>query len=204
LAAAVPCLANWSQPAIPRAIPLESVQRVLAAINRHTPRGQRDYAIVLLLARLGLRASEVAFLELDDLDWGAGVVTVRGKRSGRAALPVPVDVGEAIAAYLRQGRPHSTCRRVFLRMHAPCVGFRGPSAISCVVRDALERAGVQGPTTGAHQFRHALATQMLTRRESVLHARARGIAIPPWQAAASIPAACSAAAAVSARARVAV
>ena len=167
LVAAVPSVANWSMPAIPRAIPAASVRQLLASINRQTARGRRDYAILLLLARLGLRAGEVAFLELDDLDWEAGQVTVRGKRGARAALPVPADVGAAMAAYLRHGQPRSACRRVFLRAHAPSCGFAGPSAIACVVRDALERAGVKAPTKGAHQFRHGLATQMLRRGASL-------------------------------------
>jgi site-specific recombinase XerD len=161
LVAAVPAVANWSMPSIPRAIPPASVQRLLASINRQTARGRRDYAILLLLARLGLRASEVAFLELDDLDWEGGQVTVRGKRGAQAALPLPADVGAAITAYLRHGRPCSACRRVFLRARAPHCGFAGPSAIACVVRDVLDRAGVDAPTKGAHQFRHGLATQML-------------------------------------------
>jgi site-specific recombinase XerD len=160
LVAAVP-VANWSLPAIPRAIPAESIRQLLASINRQTARGRRDYAIVLVLARLGLRASEVAGLELDDLDWAGAQVTVRGKRGTLAALPLPADVGAALAAYVQHGRPRSSCRRMFLRAHAPHCGFAGPSAIACVVRDALERAGVPAPTRGAHQFRHALATQML-------------------------------------------
>jgi integrase/recombinase XerD len=167
LVAAIPSVANWSMSSIPRAIPAESVRQLLASFNRRTAQGRRDYAILLLLARLGLRASEVAFLELDDLDWEVGQVTVRGKRGARAALPLPADVGAAIAAYLQHGRPHSPSRRVFVRALAPAVGFAGPSAIACVVRDALERAGVNAPTKGAHQFRHALATQMLRRGASL-------------------------------------
>lgn len=167
LVAAVPSVANWSMPSIPRAIPAASVRQLLASINRQTARGRRDYAILLVLARLGLRASEVAFLELDDLDWEGGQVTVRGKRGARAVLPVPADVGAAIAEYLRHGRPRSACRRVFLRAHAPIRGLAGPSAIDCIVRDALERAGVDAPTKGAHQFRHGLATEMLRRGASL-------------------------------------
>lgn len=167
LVAAVPSVANWSMPSIPRAIPAASVRQLLASINRQTARGRRDYAILLLLARLGLRASEVAFLELDDLDWEGGQVTVRGKRGARAVLPVPADVGAAIAEYLRHGRPRSACRRVFLRAQAPIRGLAGPSAIDCIVRDALERAGVDAPTKGAHQFRHGLATEMLRRGASL-------------------------------------
>jgi site-specific recombinase XerD len=167
LVAAIPSVANWSMSSIPRAIPAASVRQLLASMTRRTARGRRDYAILLLLARLGVRASEVAFLELDDVDWEAGQVTVRGKRGARATLPLPADVGAAIAAYLRHGRPHSPSRRVFLRALAPNDGFAGPSAIACIVRDALERAGINAPTKGAHQFRHALATQMLRRGASL-------------------------------------
>jgi site-specific recombinase XerD len=167
LAAAVPVVANWSMTSIPRAIPAESVRQLLASSSRRTPAGRRDYAILLVLARLGLRASEVAFLELDDMDWQTGQVSVRGKGGQRTALPLPTDVGEAIAAYLQHGRPRSARRRVFLRARAPIGGFRGPSAIGSLVRHALVRADVSAPTTGAHQFRHALATQMLRRGASL-------------------------------------
>jgi site-specific recombinase XerD len=167
LGAAVPTVANWSMPSIPRAIPAASVRQLLASINRQTARGRRDYAILLALARLGLRASEVVLLELDDLDWNGGQITVRGKRGVRAALPLPADVGNAIAAYVRHGRRRGACRRVFLRARAPIGGFAGPSAIASIVGNALERSGVEAPTKGAHQFRHALATQMLRRGASL-------------------------------------
>jgi site-specific recombinase XerD len=167
LAAAVPAVANWSMPSIPRAIPAEQVRQLLASISRRTAIGRRDYAIVLLLARLGLRASEVAFLELDDIDWSTGRVSVRGKGGQRTALPVPADVGAAMVAYLRHGRPRSTSRRVFLRSKAPIRGFLSQCAIGSLVRHALQRAGIDAPTTGAHQFRHALATQMLRQGASL-------------------------------------
>jgi integrase/recombinase XerD len=167
LAAAVPTVANWSMSSIPRAIPADAVRQLLASISRRTAVGRRDYAILLVLARLGLRASEVVHLELDDVDWNAGQVSVRGKGGYRTALPLPADVGEAIAAYLRRGRPQSTCRRLFLRVRAPIRGFLGPSAVGSIVRDALVRAGVSAPTTGAHQFRHGLATQMLRHGASL-------------------------------------
>lgn len=167
LAAAVPVVANWSMTSIPRAIPAAAVRQLLASISRRTATGRRDYAIILLLARLGLRASEVVFLELDDIDWGVGQVRVRGKGGQRTALPLPAEVGKAIAAYLRHGRPRSTSRRVFVRVHAPIRGFLGPSAIGSLVRHALLRAEVSAPTTGAHQFRHALATQMLRHGASL-------------------------------------
>jgi site-specific recombinase XerD len=167
LAAAVPCVANWSMTSIPRGIPPDAVRQLLASLDRRTPVGRRDYAILLLLARLGLRASEVAFLELNDLDWAVGQVSVRGKGGQRAALPLSAEVGEAIAAYLRHGRPRSTSRRVFLRAKAPIRGFLDQQAIGAVVRHSLDRTGIKAPTKGAHQFRHALATQMLRHGASL-------------------------------------
>ena len=167
LAAAVPIVANWSMSSIPRAIGADQVRQLLASLDRSTAIGRRDYAIVLLLARLGLRSGEVASLELDDIDWKAGQVSVRGKCGQRTALPLPPDVGKAIAAYLRHGRPRSTSRRVFLRARAPIRGFLGQCAIGSIIRHALQRAGIQAPTKGAHQFRHGLATQMLRRGASL-------------------------------------
>jgi len=167
LAAAVPCVANWSRPSIPRGIAPEQVRELLSKIDRNTAVGRRDYAIVLLLARLGLRSGEVAFLELDDIDWQGGCLSVHGKSGRRAQLPLPKDVGEAIVAYLRHGRPHSASRRVFLRAKAPIRGFLSQCAVGTIVRHALLRAGIQAPTTGAHQFRHALATQMLRQGASL-------------------------------------
>jgi site-specific recombinase XerD len=167
LAAAVPTVANWSMASVPRAIGQDQIRQLLTSIDRRTATGRRDYAIVLLLARLGLRAGEVAFLDLEDIDWAAGQVSVRGKRGQRTALPLPADVGAAIAAYLRHGRPHSTSRRVFLRGRAPICGFASQGGIGSLIRHALQRAGIQAPTTGAHQFRHALATQMLRRGASL-------------------------------------
>jgi len=167
LATAVPCVANWSMPSIPRAIAPDQVRRLLSQIDRNTAVGRRDYAILLLLARLGLRSGEVAFLELDDIDWQRGCLSVQGKRGRRTQLPLPQDVGEAIVAYLRHGRPRSSSRRVFLRARAPVRGFLSQCAVGTIVRHALLRAGIEAPTTGAHQFRHALATQMLRQGASL-------------------------------------
>lgn len=167
LAAAVPVVANWSMTSIPRAIAADQVRQLLASIDRRTAMGRRDYAIVLLLARLGLRSGEVVQLELEDIDWTAGQLSVRGKRGRRSELPLPADVGAAIAAYLRRGRPASTSRRVFLRTKAPLRGFQGASGVGSVVRHALQRAGIPAPTTGAHQFRHGLATEMLRHGASL-------------------------------------
>jgi len=167
LAAAIPVVANWSMSSIPRAIAPDQVRRLLAQIDRHTAVGRRDYAILLLLARLGLRAGEVALLDLDDIDWKAGSLNVHGKTGRRIQLPLPTEVGQAIVAYLRQGRPTSTSRRVFLRARAPNRGFLGPCAVGSIVRHALQRAGIDAPTTGAHQFRHGLATEMLRQGASL-------------------------------------
>jgi len=167
LAAAVPVVPNWSMPSIPRAIPTDQVHQLLASIDRQTATGRRDYAILLLLARLGLRSSEVVFLELDDIDWTTGTLNVRGKSSRLNEFPLPQEVGQAIAAYLRDGRPPSTSRRVFLRAKAPIRGFRGACGVGSIVRRSLKRAGVKAPTYGTHQFRHGLATEMLRKGASL-------------------------------------
>jgi integrase/recombinase XerD len=167
LAAAVPIVANWSMTSIPRAISADQVRRLLASMDRRAAVGRRDYAVLLLLARLGLRSSEVAFLELDDIDWKRGCLYVRGKGAQRLELPLPTEVGKAIVAYLRHGRALSTSRRVFLRAKAPLRGFRGACAVGSIVRHSLMRAGIHAPTTGTHQFRHGLATEMLRQGASL-------------------------------------
>ena len=167
LGAAVPVVANWSMSSIPRAIAPEQVRQLLASIDRRTAMGRRDYAILLLLARLGLRSGEVTCLKLDDLDWKAGQLSVRGKSGQRSELPLPAEVGKAIAAYLRHGRPQSTSRRVFLRVKAPLRGFRGSCGVGSIVRHCLQRAGLDTPTYGAHQFRHGLATELLRQGASL-------------------------------------
>jgi integrase/recombinase XerD len=161
LAACVPAVANWSQSSLPRALPPGQAELLLASCNRRTAVGRRDYAILLLLARLGLRAGEISTLTLENLDWQAGLITVRGKGGRDSPLPLPQEVGEALVAYLRNGRPRSASRSVFLRCKAPVRSFRGASAIDSVVRKALARAGIDSPRKGAHQFRHSLASQML-------------------------------------------
>jgi integrase/recombinase XerD len=167
LAACVPAVASWSLSMVPRALPPGQVERVLAACNRQTAVGRRDYAILLLLARLGLRAGEIATLTLEDLDWQAGVLTVRGKGGRASQLPLPVAVGEALAAYLQDGRPRGASRCVFLRGRAPVVSFKGSPAIDSIVKHALARAGIDAPRKGAHQFRHSLACQLLRHGASL-------------------------------------
>ena len=167
LVAAVPVVANWSMDSVPRAISADQVHRLLTSIDCTTVMGRRDYAILLLLARLGLRSGEVAFLELDDIDWRTATLNVRTKGGMRNDFPLSHEVGEALAHYLRHGRPSSNSRRVFLRVKAPICGFRGPCAIGSVIRHALERAGIDAPTRGAHQFRHGLSTEMMRQGASL-------------------------------------
>jgi len=160
LAACVPCVADWSVASIPKGLPIEHVKRVLASCNRKS-------AILLLLARLGLRAGEVAALTLEDFDWESGRLTLRGKSDRYAELPVPADVGKAIAAYLKDGRTRSTNRCVFLRAQAPAVGLRNSRSVGLIVAKALARAGINCRRKGAHQFRHTLATEMLRHGASL-------------------------------------
>lgn len=168
LVAAVPAVANWSMTSIPRAISPDLVRQLLNSINRHTAVGRRDYAIILLLARLGLRASEIVGLKLEDIDWNHGILYLRRKGGQHGTLPLPADVGTAIAAYLRHGRsPNSKCRSVFLRVRAPLGGFHNHCAISSLVRNHLRCTGIKTPTQGAHQFRHGLATDMLRHGASL-------------------------------------
>ena len=114
-----------------------------------------------------IRAGKVVSLALEDIDWEAGYLTVRGKGDRSAQLPLSADVGKAIAAYLKNGRPRSKSRCVFLRGHAPAFSFKSSQAVSTVVRHALARAGIKCPRKGAHQFRHTLATEMLLQGASL-------------------------------------
>lgn len=167
LTPAVPRVADWRLAALPKFIPVEDVQRLLWSCDRRTPTGRRDYAILLMLARLGLRAGEVVQMTLDDLDWDAGEVIVRGKGSRHARLPLPKDVGEALVAYIRSDRPRCASRRVFLCARAPRRGFSSSVAICTIVRRAIGRAGLRTPTKGAHLLRHSLATDLLRRGASL-------------------------------------
>jgi site-specific recombinase XerD len=161
LAASVPSVANWRLSDLPKSLEPDEVERLLKACNRATPAGRRDYAVLLLLARLGLRGGEVAHMELDDLDWENGELMVRGKSLRHDRLPIPKDVGEALAGYLRDGRPRCSSRRVFIRLRAPRQGFTNSPAICDIVQRALRRAGLHPERRGAHLLRHSLATTML-------------------------------------------
>lgn len=184
LAAAVPTVPHWSMTGIPRAITSDHLRAILAHCPRHTPVGRRDYAILMLLARLGLRSGEIVSLTLDSIDWEAGTIAVAGKGKQSASLPLPAAVGEAVADYLRYRRPLSNSRALFLRACAPIRGLGAQQSIGTIVGAALSRAGIETRHRGAHQFRHALAADLLrhgatlTEIGSVLrhrHAKTTGI-----------------------------
>lgn len=161
LALSVPTVANWRLSTVPKYLAAEEIQRLLDSCERKTPTGARDYAILLLLARLGLRAGEVVALTLDDVDWRSGEIHVRGKGLIHDRMPLPPDVGEAIASYLRTGRPRCRSRQLFICGKAPRHGLAGPSTLTTIVRRALARANLHPPSKGAHLLRHSLATSML-------------------------------------------
>jgi site-specific recombinase XerD len=162
LAMAIPAMAGGRLSELPRYLETAQVEKLLRCCDRRRRVGRRDYAILLLLARLGLRASEVAGLELEDLDWTAGELRIRGKGNRVDRLPLLQDVGKAIADYLRNGRPSCLSRRVFVQCNAPFAGFSSPpNAVSGLVGRALARAGIKSRHQGAHLLRHSLATSML-------------------------------------------
>jgi integrase/recombinase XerD len=158
LAAAVPSVASWRLSSLPRGLDRDHVERVLTSCDRHAAVGRRDYAIVMLLSRLGLRACEIAALTLDDIDWRGGELTIHGKGGQTDRLPLPRDVGRALVASLRDPRRDGECRAVFMRTLAPD-GALSVKAIGAVLRDACDRAGV--PRVGTHRLRHTVATELL-------------------------------------------
>ena len=169
LAAGVPAVATWATtPPIPRAISAEHAQGAIDSCDHHTAVGRRDRAVLLLLARLGLRACEIIRLTLDDIDWDRAQLRVHGKGGRQSLLPLPADVGAAIAAYLEHGRPACADRHLFLRSVAPIRALmEGSDGVGTIVRHALNRAKVDAPHRGSHQFRHALAVRMLQHGASL-------------------------------------
>lgn len=167
LSRCIPAPANWSLSSIPRALDEDHVRRILRHCDRTTANGCRDHAILLLLARLGLRAGEVAALQLEDIDWRTGELQIRNGETRLDRLPLSHEVGEALAAYLRKGRPPCSCRHVFVRSQAPRQGFASGTAIASVVRRALRRADLDPRCKGAHALRHTLASQLLRRGASL-------------------------------------
>jgi site-specific recombinase XerD len=152
---------------VPKYLSTSQVRHLLRTCRRNTAEGKRDYAVLMILARLGLRAIEISTLTLDDIDWLEGRLTVRTKGGERTVMPLPQEVGQALSDYLQYGRPHSHSRRVFLRHHAPHVGFAKSGSISAIVKFAMQRAQIDLPSKGAHVLRHTLATQMLRHGASL-------------------------------------
>lgn len=167
LADCVPSVASWRLATIPKYLSGDEVERLLAACDRTVAIGRRDHAILILLARLGLRASEVVMLELGDIDWRAGEILVRGKGSVHDRLPLLREVGESVATYLHSDRPECSSRRVFITAKAPRKGLGGPSTICTIFRQALDRAGLEPAFKGSHLLRHSLATGMLRRGATI-------------------------------------
>jgi site-specific recombinase XerD len=164
LAGAVPSVAGWRLGSLPRAIEAEQVARLLCSCDRATAVGCRDFAILTLLSRLGLRSFEAAVLSLGDIDWRAGELTIRGKGSRTERLPLTYDVGEALVCYLQAGRPSAGCREVFLRARAPYGAISG-AAVRSIVHHACDRAGL--PRVGAHRLRHTVASELLREGASL-------------------------------------
>jgi len=160
---ALPAVADLRDRTLPRGLEPAAVTRLVASCDRRRLVGQRDFAILLLLSRLGLRAGEVAQLQLDDLDWRRGLLLVRGKAGRYDELPLPEDVGQALVSYLRR-RPRCSSRAVFVRVTAPRRELNR-STIGWVVRAACDRAGL--PRVGAHRLRHTAATEMLRHGASL-------------------------------------
>jgi site-specific recombinase XerD len=163
LAACVPVVRDYSLSTVPKFLPADAVEKTLRRTGRSTPHDRRDRAILMLLARLGLRTCEIVRLELEDIDWEIGQITVRGKGGRWSKLPMAPDVGESIAAYLQHDRPRCSTRRLFVTQRAPITGLSTGCAIVSTVARALSRAGIALQRKGGHLFRHTLATKMLGR-----------------------------------------
>lgn len=164
LADAVPAVAHRRLSGLPLPLDQQQVDALLGVCDRATAVGRRDFAVITVLYRLGLRAGETAGLRLDEVDWRAGVITIRGKGGRTDRLPLPVDVGDAIVDYLRHGRPGTEARTVFVKTVAPHTAL-GYSGLSCIVARAARRAGLG--TIHAHRLRHTMASHVLNAGASL-------------------------------------
>lgn len=165
---AVPVLAHWRLSSLPRYLQPEEVERIISSCDPNSPIGRRDRAILLLLARLGLRAGDIVKLRLGDIDWEGAVIQVSGKGRRVVALPLNQEVGWALAAYLQDGRPRTDTDVLFVRSRAPLRAFASHSAVSVIVARAMRRAGVACQSRGAaHVLRHSVATSMLRQGASL-------------------------------------
>jgi integrase/recombinase XerD len=167
LAAFVPAISDWRLTGLPKSLEPEQIECLLKSCDQNTKVGQRDFTILLLLARLGLRAGEIVKMTLDDINWDVGELIIRGKGPRKDKLPIPYDVGEALAAYLQHGRPDCPTRCVFIRARAPYQCFSSSVAICNIVQRALLRAKINSSHKGAHLLRHSLATNMLRKGASL-------------------------------------
>ncbi|MGC0392450.1 MULTISPECIES: tyrosine-type recombinase/integrase [Bradyrhizobium] len=158
---AVPIIPQWRLSSLPRYIRSSDVETLIATCDQTTATGVRDRAILLLLARLGLRAGDILSLRLTDVDWQQATLSVRGKGRRETRLPLPQDAGDALLAYLDQARPHVADVRIFFMSNAPIRPLTGSSAVSDVVRSAIRKAGIPVPSNGANLLRHSAATAML-------------------------------------------
>jgi integrase/recombinase XerD len=168
LAPSVPRIARKYASALPRYLSPEQVETLIKAVKTNTTVGRRNYAMVLLLARLGLRATEVIAMQIDDVDWRAGEILIRGKGQRQDRMPLPKDVGEALANYIRQDRATAS-RALFVTQRAPRVAFSDAQIINAALQDAFEKTNLKPPTQyiGSHILRHSLATNMVRRGASL-------------------------------------
>lgn len=159
---AIPTVAQWSLSSMPRYITSEDIKRVIDSCDTDTKKGLRDRAIILLLARLGLRAGDIISMKFGDINWPEATLLVKGKGNRESLLPLPQEVGDAILAYISKARPEVSVEEVFLCLNAPYRPFKKSSGISSIVDAALTRARISNPPTrGAHLLRHSAATDML-------------------------------------------
>ena len=168
LEGAIPVLAHWRLSSLPRYLQTEEVERVIAACDSATPAGKRDRAILLLLARLGLRAGDIVQLRLADLDWKEATISVSGKGRRQTLMPLTQEIGDAIARYITDGRPETAADALFIRSRAPFRALANHCAVSMIAAQAMHRAGVVCPSRGAaHVLRHSIATSMLRQGASL-------------------------------------
>ena len=167
ISVSIPRVPHWKAIRLPHYLKCPDVESILKTCDRNTPKGMRDYAILLLLVRLGLRAGEVRNLTLDDVDWESGVITICGKGSKRNRLPLPQEIGKALVQYLQHGRPPCSSRHLFIRMRAPHTKFQCITPVTKAVKQALERAGLNPPHKGSHLLRHTFATNLLHQGASL-------------------------------------
>ena len=167
LTSSVPTIPRWKVEALPKPLDVHEVELLLKSCDRTTAVGKRDYAVLCLLARLGLRAGEVVALTLDDIDWHAGELAVHGKGRTHERLPLLAEVGQALVAYLREARPSCPTRHLFVTARAPYQKLGRPTTVSRLVEQAIKRAALSPPKRGAHLLRHSLATSLLQRGASL-------------------------------------